>query len=146
MRTRLLTAVFYLFLIGSITLANQACVLELHYLKLMDPLGGMVKGKSVFAGTELTLEVKYRQSGFPKEAVTSLGVEVFDASGESLIHENSSRPFEEGTRLDRYRFTVPEKINGKFLAVMTIKVSNKDEIISKVTKTAPFDVKKARML
>jgi len=127
-------------------LAGQARVLELHYLKLLDPLGGMVKGKSVFAGTELTLEVKYRQSGFPKRSVTSLRVEIFDVSGETLIHEDSSRPFEEGTRMDRYRFTVPEKISGKFLAVLTIKVSDKDEVISEVTKTAPFDVKTAEML
>jgi hypothetical protein len=126
--------------------SDQACVLELHYLKLLDPLGGMVKGKTVFAGTELTLEVKYRQSGFPKVAVTTLGVELFDASGESLIHEDSSRPFVEGTRLDRYRFTVPEKISGKFLAVLTIKVLNKDEVLSEVMKTAPFDVKEAEML
>lgn len=131
----------FLLLLGVVGLiAQQGSSLEVVSLGLHDEAGMDVSGKIVRPSSHLTLEMKYNRRGFPKEILTTLEIQLFDTQGNVLLQDKLDRPPLEGTRKDSYKIDIPRDAQGKFLVVLTLRVSQGDQIFSEVTKTVPFDV------
>lgn len=128
------------FLFSPFALEAQSSLLELQYLKLLNSEGKSVRKSMVKPGDELTLEFRYTCRGFSKESVVKLTVELFDAQGNSKLSDELKREIIEGMRIDRYKLVVPQNISGQFLVVLTLQVLQKDQTLSEVVKTAPFEV------
>lgn len=129
------------FLMGRIPLLySEGSRLELHYLILYDASWNDLRDKTIKAGSEISLQMKYTRTGFPEKSRTRLKVKIFDSHGNIVLHDEASRPYLEGTRRDRYGFTIPKGLSGHFLISTTLQVRQGKRILATISSTIPFSV------
>lgn len=131
---------FFLFSRWSSSAFPEGSNLELQYVILYDDAWNDLREKTVKSGSELTLQVKYTRKGFPKKSKTRIKIKIFDAQGHLVLQDEEERPPMEGTRRDRYGFTIPKGISGNFLISATLQVFQKKRILAKISRIIPFDV------
>lgn len=119
---------------------SEGSLLELQYLARVDAQGHYIEDPKVKPGSDMMVQVRYIRKGFSEEAQTVLHVEVYDPLGKLLLQDDLKRSSLEGVRRDRYRLAVPPDASGHYLIVFTIRVMNKDQVISEVSKNFPFEV------
>ncbi|MBI1883455.1 MAG: hypothetical protein HYS08_04520 [Chlamydiae bacterium] len=117
----------------------ESSKLELQYVILYDDAWNDLSEKTVKSGSELTLQIKYTRKGFSKKSRTFIKIEIFDAKGNIVLKDREKRSPMEGTRRDRYGFTIPKGILGKFLINITIEVFQKGHAIAQISRTVPFN-------
>ncbi|MBI1871315.1 MAG: hypothetical protein HYS07_09005 [Chlamydiae bacterium] len=122
--------------------AREGSNLELHYLIFYDDAWNDLSEKTIKSGNEITLQMKYTRKGFPKKSKTRLKIEIFDAQGNIVLQDQEMRPQMEGTRRDRYAFTIPKGSSGHYLISTTLQVFQKRHVLAKISRTIPFDVVK----